>query len=73
MSTLATRLRVFSAAALTALRRFPLAFRAACRQSEDTLWRGAGIGIGEFFRPDRLCGPIVTRAMWSRIRRRDAK
>ena len=27
-------------------------------------------GIGEVFQPARLCGPIVSRAMWSRIRRR---
>ena len=31
-------------------------------------WRGAGAGVGEFFRPAKLCGPVVTRAMWSRIR-----
>jgi carotenoid 1,2-hydratase len=27
-------------------------------------------GIGEVFRPARLCGPIASRAMWSRLRRR---
>jgi hypothetical protein len=27
-------------------------------------------GIGEVFRPARLCGPIASRAMWTRIRRR---
>lgn len=32
------------------------------------VWRGDG--IGEAFRPARLCGPIASRAMWSRIRRR---
>ena len=34
------------------------------------LWSGEGQGVGEFFEPARLCGPIVSRAMWSRIRRR---
>lgn|GEM_PF-568632 len=31
-----------------------------------------GVGIGEIFRPARLCGPIASRAMWTRIRRRGA-
>jgi hypothetical protein len=29
-----------------------------------------GEGIAEVFRPARLCGPIASRAMWTRIRRR---
>lgn len=29
-----------------------------------------GDGIGEVFRPAQLCGPIASRAMWTRIRRR---
>jgi carotenoid 1,2-hydratase len=33
-------------------------------------WTGTAEGIGEVFRPDGLCGPIASRAMWSRIRRR---
>jgi carotenoid 1,2-hydratase len=33
---------------------------------------GDGMGIGEVFRPARLCGPIASRAMWSRIRRRSS-
>lgn len=36
------------------------------------LWGGVGYGIGEVFRPARLCGPIASRAMWTRIRRRGA-
>jgi hypothetical protein len=28
-------------------------------------------GIGEVFRPARLCGPIASRAIWTRIRRRN--
>ena len=28
------------------------------------------IGIGEVFRPAKLCGPVASRAIWSRIRRR---
>ncbi|MBC7805774.1 MAG: hypothetical protein H7145_06450 [Akkermansiaceae bacterium] len=28
------------------------------------------IGIGEIFQPERLCGPIISRMMWTRIRRR---
>jgi carotenoid 1,2-hydratase len=35
-----------------------------------TEWTGKGNGIGEIFVPSRLCGPIASRAMWSRIRRR---
>jgi carotenoid 1,2-hydratase len=31
----------------------------------DTAW-----GIGEVFQPARLCGPIASRAMWTRMRRR---
>lgn len=31
---------------------------------------GEDWGIGEVFRPARLCGPIASRAMWTRIRRR---
>ena len=27
-------------------------------------------GIGEIFQPARLCGPIISRMMWTRIRRR---
>jgi carotenoid 1,2-hydratase len=34
------------------------------------LWDGKGAGVGEVFRPARLCGPIASRAMWTRIRRR---
>ena len=30
----------------------------------------SGRGIAEVFRPARLCGPIASRAMWSRMRRR---
>jgi len=32
------------------------------------VWRGDG--VGEAFRPGRLLGPVASRAMWSRIRRR---
>ncbi len=28
------------------------------------------LGIGEVFQPSRLCGPIASRAMWTRMRRR---
>lgn len=34
-------------------------------------WTGTGEGIGEIFVPSRLCGPIASRAIWSRIRRRN--
>ena len=46
-------------------RRLPLRL-----EGEMPGWTGAGAGIGEVFRPDGLCGPIASRAMWSRIRRR---
>lgn len=36
----------------------------------DWEWYGEVEGIGEVFRPAHLCGPIVSRAMWTRIRRR---
>ncbi len=34
------------------------------------LWYGEHIGISEAFEPARLCGPIISRMMWTRIRRR---
>jgi hypothetical protein len=37
----------------------------------ETVWSGRGEGMGEVFQPSRLCGPITSRAMWSRIRRRN--
>jgi hypothetical protein len=42
-------------------RRLPITLRAEGR---------AAAGIGEVFRPAKLCGPVASRAMWSRIRRR---
>ncbi len=33
-------------------------------------WEGGGVGLGEAFDPARLCGPIISRMMWTRIRRR---
>ena len=41
--------------------------------SYGSKWTGVGTGIGEVFVPSRLCGPIASRAMWSRIRRRGGK
>lgn len=38
------------------------------RGNEAPSFRGPG--IVEAFRPSRLCGPIASRAMWTRIRRR---
>lgn len=38
------------------------------KDSEETEYTGAG--IAEVFEPSRLCGPIISRMMWTRIRRR---
>ncbi len=32
--------------------------------------KSCGSGVAEVFRPARLCGPIISRMMWTRIRRR---
>jgi hypothetical protein len=38
---------------------------------DDWLWRTDSVpSLAEVFRPARLCGPIASRAMWTRIRRR---
>lgn len=51
-------------------RRLPINLTAWEQRSGRTVWSGTGDGVGDVFRPARLCGPIVSRAMWSRIRRR---
>ncbi|MBC8136673.1 MAG: hypothetical protein H8F28_12360 [Fibrella sp.] len=38
------------------------------KDSEETEYTGSG--IAEVFEPARLCGPIISRMMWTRIRRR---
>ncbi|MBC8102800.1 MAG: hypothetical protein H7Z41_09460 [Cytophagales bacterium] len=54
-------------------RRLPVKLEAAWGGSDTgaAAWTGTGTGIGEVFVPSRLCGPIASRAMWSRIRRRN--
>lgn len=54
-------------------RRLPLTLEARAEQNNERLWTGTGEGIGEVFRPAGLCGPVASRAMWSRIRRRNPK
>ncbi|MES2462282.1 MAG: hypothetical protein V4671_16975 [Armatimonadota bacterium] len=51
--------------------RLPAHIHAAESSNGEVVWTGHGEGIGEVFRPFRLCGPIASRAMWSRIRRRN--
>jgi hypothetical protein len=50
--------------------RLPVIVSAKELSQGETIWSGCGEGMGEVFRPSRLCGPIASRAMWSRIRRR---
>ena len=50
-------------------RRLPVELTA----SAEPKWTGVGTGIGEVFVPPRLCGPIASRAMWSRMRRRSIR
>ena len=42
----------------------------ACIPSQLSPLISEGNGIGEVFEPARLCGPILSRALWTRIRRR---
>ncbi len=51
--------------------RLPAGMYAEEAAEGKTVWSGRGEGIGEVFRPSRLCGPIASRAIWSRIRRRN--
>lgn len=51
-------------------RRLEIGVRAGQQRGGTALWSGEGRGIGEVFRPAKLCGPIVSRAIWSRVRRR---
>ncbi len=51
-------------------RRLPITITAQQKTVGHTAWSGVGEGIGEVFRPARLLGPIASRAVWSRLRRR---
>jgi hypothetical protein len=51
-------------------RRLSLTIQANELQNGQPIWAGAGEGIGEIFRPPGLCGPVASRALWSRLRRR---
>ncbi len=53
-------------------RRLPLTIQASEERNGRALWTGAGEGIGEVFRPAGLCGPVASRALWSRLRRRSS-
>lgn len=48
-------------------RRFPLDLRV---EAAAAMPAGAGQGIAEVFRPAGLLGPVASRALWSRLRRR---
>ena len=51
-------------------RRVPLTISAQQNILGQTAWTGRGEGIGEVFRPSRMLGPIASRAIFSRLRRR---
>ena len=53
-------------------RRLPLTIQASEERNGRPVWSGAGEGIGEVFRPAGLCGPVASRALWSRLRRRSS-
>lgn len=51
-------------------RRLPITVSAQQQTQGQTAWTGKGEGIAEVFRPSRMLGPIASRAMWSRLRKR---
>lgn len=54
-------------------RRLGVSVCAEERRNGLAAWAGTGDGLGEVFRPTKLCGPIASRALWSRIRRRPVR
>lgn len=51
-------------------RRLPVTIEARQERNGRPFWTATGSGIGEVFQPARLCGPVVSRALWTRMRRR---
>ena len=51
-------------------RRVPITVSAQQNTLGQAAWSGRGEGIGEVFRPARMLGPIASRAIFSRLRRR---